>query len=288
MGRKFAVICAALALCLPVAFVSRTVSAAGASDAFDIAESVRLPIVMYHDVMKSSTGRYIVSPSQLESDLSALADAGYTFVSPREVIDYAEGRSALPEKPVMITFDDGHYNNAFYGLPVFERCDAKATFCVVGEYADKYSESVKSERDNPNYSCLTWDEIRELSQSRLISIASHSYGMHALGSRKGIAPKRGESDEEYVAALTADTEKLQARMLEFTGERSDVYAYPYGLYTPLSRSTLESLGYKLMFTCNERVSVVRYGDPNSIKELGRFNREGSYSTQKLLRKLGVS
>ena len=283
-------ICAALALCVPCAFVcnygiSPAFASVSETNDYVVVESVKLPIVMYHDVMKASKGRYIVSPAQLESDVSALLDAGYTFVSPREVILYAEGKAALPEKPVMLTFDDGHYNNAYYGLPVFEKYDAKATFCVVGEYADRYSESVKSERDNPNYSCLTWDEISELAKGRLVNFASHSYDMHALKGRHGIMPKSGESDEAYVAALKTDTEKLQTRMEMFAGGRSEVYAYPFGLYTPLSRQTLEDLGYKMFLTCNEHVSTVRYGDTDSIKELGRFNREGAYSTDKIMRKL---
>lgn len=287
MGKKFALLCVALALCVPCAFVCGPAPAAAEeAESHAVTESVRLPIVMYHDVMKARTGRYIVSPAQLESDVSALLDAGYAFVSPREVIAYAEGKGALPERPVMLTFDDGHYNNAFYGLPVFEKYDAKATFFIVGEYADRYSESVKSERDNPNYSCLTWDEVSELSRSRLVSIGSHSFDMHAIGARHGIAQKSGESDEAYAAALKADTEKLQYRMETFTGGRSVTYAYPFGLYNKLSQSTLEELGYKMFFTCNEHVSTVRFGDPDSIKELGRFNREGSYTTKTLLKKLG--
>lgn len=282
MGKKLAVILAALVMIAPCA-----VRSSGTASAADAATSVRLPVVMYHDIMKTRTGRYIVSPAQLESDIAALAGKGCSFVSPDEVIAYAEGRGTLPQKPVMLTFDDGHYNNAYYGLPVFEKYDAKVTFAIVGEYADRYSESVKSERDNPNYSCLTWDEIKELSETGLVSFASHSYAFHGQGERRGVLPKKGESDERYVEILTEDTEKLQERFAEYAGGRSEVYAYPYGLYKPITRSTLEKLGYKMMLTCNEQVSVVRRGEPCDIKALGRFNREGSYSTAELLKKLGV-
>ena len=182
-----------------------------------------LTAVMYHDVLASRTGTYIVSPEQLESDIAAFAEAGYSFVSPAQVIAYAEGRGRLPARPMLLTFDDGHYNNAYYGLPILRKYGAKATFCVVGSYADTYTER-ESERDNPAYSYLTWEEIGELSRDPLITIAAHSYDMHGAHGRRGILPKAGESDGDYERALTEDTERLREKLTECTGLRVPVRA----------------------------------------------------------------
>lgn len=275
--RRFLLIAAALML---------AVSCAADADAHHTpgeTETV-LTAVMYHDVLASRTGTYIVSPEQLESDIAAFAEAGYSFVSPAQVIAYAEGRGRLPARPMLLTFDDGHYNNAYYGLPILRKYGAKATFCVVGSYADTYTER-KSERDNPAYSYLTWEEIGELSRDPLITIAAHSYDMHGAHGRRGILPKAGESDGDYERALTEDTELLREKLTECTGSGGDTYAYPFGHYCAVARETLEGLGYKMFLTCNEGASTLRFGDPSCIKQVCRYNRSGAYATESFLKKI---
>ncbi len=98
--------------------------------------SVRLPVVMYHNILNSRKGRYIVSEKQLDDDLQAITDAGYVFVSAQEVIDFANGLGTLPKKPLLLTFDDGRYNNMYYGLPLFKKHNAKVLFNIVGAFSE--------------------------------------------------------------------------------------------------------------------------------------------------------
>ena len=84
--------------------------------------------LMYHGVLKSRQGEYIVSPERLEEDLINFKNAGYEFVLPCQVATYAQGRGELPEKPLILTFDDGHYNNAYYALPLAK---SSRRFCHV-------------------------------------------------------------------------------------------------------------------------------------------------------------
>ena len=85
-----------------------------------------MPVIMYHTILNSRDGVYIVSEAQLENDLKELIARGYEFVFPSEVAEFVSGEGSLPEKPVMLTFDDGHYNNLYYGLPILEKYGAKA------------------------------------------------------------------------------------------------------------------------------------------------------------------
>lgn len=277
MGRAAVMACVLMVMSMCVVAVCFTAQTAVSRAAAGGAESVRLPVLMYHDVYEKAR-RYSVTPERLDADLDALERAGYEYVSPAMVSAYAEGRGDLPERPVMLTFDDGHYNNLSHALPVLERHNACATFCVVGAFADKYS-LPDAERDVPAYSCMTWEEIADLPD--LITVAAHSYDMHSLGKRRGVLPREGESDAAYRAALTADADKLLERFKNI-GISTDVYAYPYGFYRARTREILRDVGFKVFLTCGAHVNTLVKGDPSALDALARFSLEGSYTDRHLL------
>lgn len=71
---------------------------------------VRVPVIMYHAVMDDASrlGKYVISPEELESDFKWLSENGYTAVLSEDLINYTESGAALPEKPILLTFDDGY------------------------------------------------------------------------------------------------------------------------------------------------------------------------------------
>ena len=87
--------------------------AAATSAAVRNEETVFLPIIMYHGVLNDSTrqGQYVISPAMLESDLAYIRAQGYETVLVQDLIDYVDNGKPLPEKSIMLTFDDGYYNN---------------------------------------------------------------------------------------------------------------------------------------------------------------------------------
>ena len=97
-----------LALALGTAAVITARAMAGA-------EAVDIPIVMYHSVLKDEKyhGKYVISPAELENDILYLKEQGYTTIFMEDLINYTKG-GELPEKPIMLTFDDGYYNNYLY------------------------------------------------------------------------------------------------------------------------------------------------------------------------------
>ena len=117
----------------------------------------KIVTIMYHSVLNGSKGRYIVSEKQLENDLVAFKNEGFVSVTPNEIIAFSEGRGMLPEKPVLITFDDGHYNNLYYAVPILKKHGFTAVINVVGAYSEYTTTSGDSK--NPNYSHITWDEM---------------------------------------------------------------------------------------------------------------------------------
>lgn len=246
-------------------------------------EEVQLPVLMYHSILNSRKGVYVISERQLRDDLRALRRAGYSFVRASEVIAYAEGRGNLPEKPVLITFDDGHYNTYHYALPILREMNASAVFNVVGKYTD--SCSGKGEKDNPNYSYLTWEEIGEMAQMPEAEIGNHTYAMHEYHPRFGVERIRGETDAAYKAALQKDICGMQQTLKEKSGVVPQVFAYPFGKYNKTAEQIILGMGFKMILTCTEGVSTVRQGDPTSLYALKRFNRNGAMSTAFILQEV---
>lgn len=240
----------------------------------------KIVTLMYHSVLNGSKSRYIVSEKQLENDLIALKNDGYESVTADEIIAFSEGRGMLPEKPVFITFDDGHYNNLYYAVPILKKYGFTAVINVVGAYSD-YS-TTSGDSGNPNYSHITWDEMAESSKSGVVYYGNHSFGMHKFKPRYGIAQKNYESDDEYVRVFSADTTKLHEKIKKYAGYDTRVYAYPFGKYSVLAKDTLKNLGYRITLTCNEGVTTARFGERDSVIFMRRINREGSYSTAELM------
>ena len=247
------------------------------------ADTRRLAVVMYHNVLKSRKGTYIVSPDQFESDLAAYSAAGYTTVFPSEVVDFVYGGGSLPEKPLLVTFDDGRYNNMYYALPLLEKYGAKAAFYPVGAFSAFSTES--GDHSNPNYSHITWEQMGELVRSGRVELGSHSYNMHRYEPRFGIKPKPGESAAQYRTELAKDTGRLQDAILRATGVMPESYAYPFGAYCGEALAVLRSFGLKLFLTCNEGVSTIKRGAPETLFRVCRVNRDGAYSSADLVARL---
>ena len=233
-------------------------------------EEVRLPLVMYHHILadKAGCGDYVITPEMLESDLIYLRDRGYTAVGVEDVLRWLDGEGELPDKPFMLTFDDGHESFACYVLPLLEKYDMKAVQAPVGAWADKYTEDPD---DDPAYAYMSWARIAEIAASGRVEIADHSYDMHLTEPRYGLKKKKGEDEAAYEAALTADLEKAEAKLAAACGYVPTVYAYPYGAYCPEAKRILAERGYRIVFTCVEQVNVIKRGAAEPL-ELGRFNR----------------
>lgn len=243
----------------------------------DAKDGVKLPIIMYHSVLKdtSKTGKYVVTPDTVQNDIKYLKENGYTFVSAQEVIDYSKHCIPLPEKPVMLTFDDGHYNFANYVVPILEQNGAKAIVSIVGSYADEFSDSnIK----NISYGYMRWSEIYDMYLSNRVEVGNHSYGFHSTDrGRNGSMKNKSESMEEYKKIFYEDTEKVQNRSMTKTGFAPIIYTYPFGAYTKETTEWLKDMGFQMSLSCTEGVNIITH-DTDSLYLLKRFNRPSGISS----------
>ncbi len=251
---------------------------------------LELPVVMYHHLLEepSQWNDYITSPAQFEEDLRYLQQCGYTSISVQELLDYLSEDAPLPEKPVLITFDDAYESVYQYAYPLLKKYGMKAVVSVIGSSADQFSNP--DEPRHIRYSYLSWAQLKELAESGVFELGNHTYNLHRNGQdseRYGIRIREGESVEEYARALYADIGKLNQKIQEETGIRPIIFAYPFGALCKESRPILEEMGFEVILTCEEKVNRLA-GDETPPLELRRYNRAHHYSTYEYFKKMGIT
>lgn len=245
-------------------------------------DSRDIPIIMYHSILKSKKGNYVVSPDMLKEDIKYLKNHGYQPIFIQDIINFCDGIDTLPKKPVVLSFDDGHYNNYYYAYPILIEEKFKANLNIIGCFCEFTTSS--KDCDNPNYSYLTWEEIKTLHDYGIFEIGNHTYKMHSYKPRYGIKKMESETEEEYKTALEQDVIKLENKLMIDCGFRTNVFAYPFGAYDKTSENILKELGFKAFLTCNEGINKIKKNDNSSLSHLKRINRTGLLTTYQFFTK----
>lgn len=244
--------------------------------------SIPLPVVMYHGLIdkKKYQNRFFLSPKTFEKDLIYLKENGYTPIFVRDLINYVDNGTPLPEKPVMITFDDGYYNTYLFAYPLLRQYDMKAVISVIGKLTDKYSQ-IKNK--DAYYAYLTWDDVAEMSASGYFEIQNHSYDLHSLETgRNGSAQQPGEGLDQYQMVLNEDLGSLQEKVFEVTGKRPEAFAYPFGNISKSSREILEDMGFRATFSCREGINYITR-DVDCLYRLKRVCRVPEKSSEEFFK-----
>ena len=186
-----------------------------------------IPVMMYHwiysqdDLPDRINGNWIEDRA-LEEHLRYLDQNGYYYPSWRELDAWIDGRIALPEKSIILTFDDGKKAFFEHGRPLFEKYKIPVTsFMICWEANDAESKIKKY-------------------ASEYIDIESHSYAMHQAG---GVRGHKGR-----IAAMTKEEIRADLRAASAMTGSNDAFAYPYGDYTPEGQEALIEQGVLCSFT----------------------------------------
>ncbi|MDO5783515.1 MAG: polysaccharide deacetylase family protein [Eubacteriales bacterium] len=241
--------------------------------------AVLVPVAMYHSVTDEgdSPGQYVISPSMLESDLQYLSERGYTTVTVNDLIAYVVGGASLPHKPVMLTFDDGYYNNYCNAYPLLQKYDMRAVLSPVGTLTEQFSET-DDPKEHEVWSYCTRAELKEMADSGVIEMQNHSYDFHELKPRRGCLRKSGEDTEAYRAVFMSDTQQAQDLFAAMDIAVPSCYTYPYGALNEETEELLSQCGFTASLSCEEGVaSIVR--DPACLRRIRRFNRDGRVTSE---------
>ena len=163
--------------------VYRTIGeTAVALGAVDGAERRTLRVLMYHKINDQPENPVTVPTAQFAEQMAQLAEMGYTVVPLEAVLDHYVDGKPLPERAVLITFDDGYRDNLENALPALQRHGYPAViFAPIGYVGERlplpHDERLAARRIvNPT---LDWGELRELEQAG-VRVESHGISHRPL------------------------------------------------------------------------------------------------------------
>lgn len=182
----------------------------------------RVPILMYHYVEYQEPNDKIrasltTSPYTLNLQVETLKNEGYTFMTASELSDVIMGQKILPEKPILLTFDDGYRDFYTDAYPILKRYHAKATQYVISGYVN-----------HPNH--LTSFQVSEIAKENLVEIGAHTVN-HAWLKEKSV--------EEVGYQASKSKQDLQ----RLTGKKIVSFAYPYGAFDLSAAQIINASGY---------------------------------------------
>lgn len=211
-------------------------------------------ILCYHDVGKAKNV-YTIEQTTLKSHFDYLKEKGYTPISFQEFMLACKEGAPLPPKPVMLTFDDGY--EAFYTkiFPLLKEYNYPAVMSIVTSWLEYASSDLGS--------MLTWQQLREMDASGLVTIASHSHMSHRYtiinpqgdrGSLMGNLQYRNgqyESIDDYRQRIRSDLQTSQAIFARELGHKARAMVWPYGSYTSIAADIAFQEGFEACFALND-------------------------------------
>lgn len=226
-------------------------------------------VISYHDVVDSTVTPDLdiysqtITRGRLIEHFNLIAVGGYKPVSLQQIIDAKAGGEPLPEKAVLLTFDDGY--RSFYDIvfPLLKLYGFPAVQAVVGSWLDVPSGGrvPYGNISLPRERFLTWNQIRTLDKSPLVEIASHSYNLHygvvgnPMGNEQAAAvtsiwnARSGyESEATYIERIRNDMAQTQQRFQEELGKSPRIIVWPYGAYSEATLNIAAEYGMDYTFS----------------------------------------
>ncbi|KAB2342368.1 polysaccharide deacetylase family protein [Actinomadura rudentiformis] len=199
-----------------------------------------VPVLMYHSISERpsrETAGLAVRPGAFADQMALLRERGFTPVPFSAVATPPEG--GLPDKPVVITFDDGYADFHEHALPVLDEHGFTATvFVTTGWLADAGDDAAGRPLDR----MLAWEQVREAA-AHGIEIGGHSHS-HPQLDQLGDADLRSE--------LTRNRGLLEDRL----GRAVTTMAYPYGYSSVRVRRAVRAAGYDAACSVENRLGHV--------------------------------
>lgn len=214
-------------ICLIVIFI--VYELATANNRYYIGEkNIQIPIFLYHNIVteKKDADYMETKDTIFERQIKDFQNMGYEFISYDDLIAYQKGEKTLKKKTIIIAFDDGYQENYTVALPIIERYQIPiAIFIVDNKVGEK--------------GYLTWDEIRKMSENKLISFYTHG-------------KEHYEFDKKETEQAVKDVKEAHNHIeRELRKKVSKVFTYPYGLYKQETIEALAKEGFVQNFTDNK-------------------------------------
>jgi peptidoglycan/xylan/chitin deacetylase (PgdA/CDA1 family) len=195
------------------------------------ANEKKIPILMYHSIKfaGSKVGQFTVPVTLFTEQMAYLHQNGYTPITVTQFIN-ARGQdgSSLPERPVVITFDDGFADFFTEAFPVIQQYGFTATLYVATGFINGTSRLLQHEEEKPRL-MLTWDQLSEISKYG-IECGGHSHYHRQLD----ILPDAVAYDEIV---------RCKRLLEDHLGHDILSFAYPHGYHSAATKRLVSKAGY---------------------------------------------
>jgi peptidoglycan/xylan/chitin deacetylase (PgdA/CDA1 family) len=214
-----------------------------------------VPILTYHNLAEQAKGRLVLAAASFREQMQYLKTNGYRVVSLTEFIEFTRLGRQLPQRAVVLTFDDGYHSFKDYAYPVLKDLGFTATLFI-------YTDWVGAGRG-----ALSWNDLREMAAAGF-DVQAHTK-THA-----DLRRAQGETEAQYARRMQAELEQPQEAFSKNLGRRSQILAYPYGRWEEGLLPKVKEYGYIAAF------SVRRQGNASFVRPLAA-HRSQIYSEMTL-------
>jgi peptidoglycan/xylan/chitin deacetylase (PgdA/CDA1 family) len=191
----------------------------------------QIPILCYHQIRNWSPSDskrakdYIVPVDNFREQIKSLADNGYHTILPDQLYNYLLSGSALPSKPIMITFDDTRMEQYTIGSEEMNKYGFKGVFFIMTVALGK-----------PGY--MTREEVKQLADEGDI-IGSHTWDHSNV---------KNYDFPDWIKQVDKPSHELE----KITGKPIKYFAYPFGLWDKKAVGELKQRGFTAAFQLSER------------------------------------
>lgn len=182
-----------------------------------------VPILTYHS-LDDSRSVLSMPPELFRLQMQFLKDAGFAVVSLLELAETMGDGAALPEKAVVLTFDDGYENFYTNAFPILCQLGFEATVFVVADYVGRKSDWPGQPKWVQADRLMSWQQLSEISRCG-IAIGSHTLTHPVLSGLDG-------------AVLWQEVYASRAKLEDRLGSRVQTFAYPYGICSPAAKDAV--------------------------------------------------
>ncbi|MBP2651912.1 MAG: pgaB 3 [Firmicutes bacterium] len=205
-----------------------------------ISQPREIPVLNYHMVEDNVDNQLAVTVKDFDDQMSYLYRNGYKSITPDELLSYLKNGDDIPEKSVLITFDDGYRDTYLNAYPILEKYRFTATVFLITDVVG-----------NDDW-YLDWDQVKKMHQAGFV------IGSHTLSH----VPLTTLSRDEALLELQKSKEKIEGEL----GTTASYFAYPTGAYNDEVLDLVKKVGYKAAFS----VQFGKSGQNSNIYELERI------------------
>lgn len=225
--------------------------------------------IVYHDITKKVVEQDDMPIDEFIKQLDFFKADGYQPISIKDLQEAAAGKKTLPDKALLLTFDDSYISFYQVVYPLLKLYKYPAVLSVVSSWIEGRNPGIYEKKQ-----FMTWSQIKEVADSGLVTIAAHSDNLHQFINANpqgniGPAdftffcdPKSGkyETDAQFAERIRSDLARNQAILEQKLGVKPTVLTWPYGAYNQIAVKEAQQLGFKVLLTMNPGFADVKHLD----------------------------